>query len=625
MERTVVQKSSSAMYLLFAEGFCFLLISVAIISCGFVLNFHNDFDYIQVESEHDYTQYWVGFVLFFTAFVAIAAGAWQRTRWLVLLAMSLFFVSILVSLFALVVEGNDWVDHKNNVRLIDFWESEDYECKSKSGKCSCEATGESPKPISDALDCETLEKLDYLYGGLTCCILAGVFLALSSIIIVMIFIPIRPFTVPVPKKKIKKITVLEEKPKPTLVAYRPPPKIPVEPKPRVEEILVRQRVRNPERVIVAPDREPPTEVEEIVLRERKPQQIRTVHEEARPQNPEVVYGIPRTRTLIYDRPRFEPVERQALAPVEPPPEQDPDDQEYDVGRFVHKVHPTPSELPAAGIENGFTVNPNFGRESALPPEPEPVYYSRKEMKPPVHYAREEAAPVKYVRREAPGPVHYAREEPAPIKYVRREAPGQVRYVQKPTVVYKKRPHVVHERALVPVRRSVERPRRIVVVPQRPRPSYVVRKPAPRQIVRRQRAYSDEGPGLERVRVVRPQKRLVYTTRPRAVRTYRAAPKRSQWQRVRSNSDEGARLYRDSPQRERPGVIYTDREIAMAQENAQGSYPAAAKPKVLTSENRGQAKPVSAHIPQQNNGVYDRRLEAQLPSADQWERRPHTPY
>ena len=59
----MAHKSGSAMYLLFAEGFCFLLISVAIISCGFALNFHNDFDYIKVESEHDYTQYWVGFVV----------------------------------------------------------------------------------------------------------------------------------------------------------------------------------------------------------------------------------------------------------------------------------------------------------------------------------------------------------------------------------------------------------------------------------------------------------------------------------------------------------------------------------------------------------------------------------
>jgi hypothetical protein len=53
------------------------------------------------------------------------------------------------------------------------------------------------KLISGILDCDTLERLDYLYGALVCCILAGIFLALSSIIIVMIFIPIRAFTVPV--------------------------------------------------------------------------------------------------------------------------------------------------------------------------------------------------------------------------------------------------------------------------------------------------------------------------------------------------------------------------------------------------------------------------------------------
>ena len=138
-------------------------------------------------------------------------------------------------------------------------------------------------------------------------------------------------------------------------------------------------------------------------------------------------------------------------------------------------------------------------------------------------------------------------------------------------------------------------------------------------------HSDEGPGLERVRVVRPQKRLVYTTRPRGVRTYRAAQEtpRMLWPRVRSNSDEGPRLYRNTLKRERPGVIYTDQEIAMARGNAHDSRPVPAKPKVFTRENRGRNMPVSAHIP--NNGVYDRRLEANLPSADQWERRPHTPY
>jgi hypothetical protein len=56
-------KSSSALYLLFAEGFCFLLIGAAVIACGFVLNYQSDFDYDIVDEQHDYTQYWVGFVV----------------------------------------------------------------------------------------------------------------------------------------------------------------------------------------------------------------------------------------------------------------------------------------------------------------------------------------------------------------------------------------------------------------------------------------------------------------------------------------------------------------------------------------------------------------------------------
>lgn len=59
----MVRKSYSALYLLFVEGFCFLLIAATVIACGFVLNYHDDFDYDQVDAEHDYTQYWVGMVV----------------------------------------------------------------------------------------------------------------------------------------------------------------------------------------------------------------------------------------------------------------------------------------------------------------------------------------------------------------------------------------------------------------------------------------------------------------------------------------------------------------------------------------------------------------------------------
>ena len=113
----------------------------------------------------------------------------------VLTAMFLFFICILVSLFALVVEGNDWIKHKNGVRSKEFWESE-FEPQKCTGETSCKCPGAN-EPISDHVGCKALERLNYLYGGLVCCILVGIFLALSSIIIVMIFIPIRPFTVAV--------------------------------------------------------------------------------------------------------------------------------------------------------------------------------------------------------------------------------------------------------------------------------------------------------------------------------------------------------------------------------------------------------------------------------------------
>ena len=56
--------------------------------------------------------------------------------------MFLFLVSILVCLFALVVEGNDWINHKNDVRRMEFWESEDYQCDSPdSTSCVCLKAG----------------------------------------------------------------------------------------------------------------------------------------------------------------------------------------------------------------------------------------------------------------------------------------------------------------------------------------------------------------------------------------------------------------------------------------------------------------------------------------------------
>jgi hypothetical protein len=66
--------------------------------------------------------------------------------------MSLFLVSILVSLFALVIEGYDWVKHKNSVRSKGFWESEDYVCISPtSTSCVCNHPGGGKDEISDLI------------------------------------------------------------------------------------------------------------------------------------------------------------------------------------------------------------------------------------------------------------------------------------------------------------------------------------------------------------------------------------------------------------------------------------------------------------------------------------------
>ena len=61
MEEERKRKSSaSAMYLLYAEGCCLLLLGTVVLVCGFIVNFHKDFDAVTVEAQFDYPQYWVG-------------------------------------------------------------------------------------------------------------------------------------------------------------------------------------------------------------------------------------------------------------------------------------------------------------------------------------------------------------------------------------------------------------------------------------------------------------------------------------------------------------------------------------------------------------------------------------
>ena len=127
-----------------------------------------------------------------------------------------------------------------------------------------------------------------------------------------------------------------------------------------------------------------------------------------------------------------------------------------------QVHPTPQE---PGLEEGFTVNPNFRKENTLP-EPE-------EIQPqPMHFASREADP----------PVRYIQQQPAPVRYIRREEPQQVRYVRQPRIVYE-RP-AVRERAMVPVHKG-----QVVIHSKRPKPSYIIRREGERPLlaVRRRRA------------------------------------------------------------------------------------------------------------------------------------------
>ena len=124
------------------------------------------------------------------------------------------------------------------------------------------------------------------------------------------------------------------------------------------------------------------------------------------------------------------------------------------------------------MENGFIVNPNYKKPEIIsePDEPDQVHYGIQELEPPVRHVETEQPIVRYVRREEP-----VRE----VRYVR----------QAPRVVYERRPRVVEERALVPVRKS--RPKgHVAIRSNRLKPSYVIQRPGQRPLiaVRRARSY-----------------------------------------------------------------------------------------------------------------------------------------
>lgn len=125
--------------------------------------------------------------------------------------------------------------------------------------------------------------------------------------------------------------------------------------------------------------------------------------------------------------------------------------------------------------------------------------------------------------------------------------------------------------------------------------------------------SDEGPALLRNAGYRGQPEPTRDVYPKT-RKFHEGPQapRMMYQRPRANSD--------GTQRRQPARIYTDREI----EIAGGERPF--NDENFPATNLGNGQPISANIPHaKGTEEYDRILEANLPAADQWGRRPRTPY
>lgn len=187
-------KSIAAMTFLTLIGFGFLLFSMVAIACGFIINYHNDFQATDggteleatLQAQFDYSQYWLGFPYFITAILSIFSGTVQKRRSLNITTAVFFHICIVLGLFAIVLEGTDWVMWKNMYREHQVWEDkDDYTCTSDGKKCVCSASGQLPRSISAFATCSNISTLSGLYGGIVASGIMGIFLSLAGIVVIL--------------------------------------------------------------------------------------------------------------------------------------------------------------------------------------------------------------------------------------------------------------------------------------------------------------------------------------------------------------------------------------------------------------------------------------------------------
>ncbi|XP_028407918.1 uncharacterized protein LOC114530550 [Dendronephthya gigantea] len=133
-------KSIPAMVFLTLISVGFLLFGLVTVVCGFVLNYHANFKAseggerlkLHVEAQFDYTQYWLGFPFLITGALSMVSGMVQKDRSLTIVTFVFLFICVILSLFAMILEGVDWVEWNNRDRLFKALKTDDYRCETKT-------------------------------------------------------------------------------------------------------------------------------------------------------------------------------------------------------------------------------------------------------------------------------------------------------------------------------------------------------------------------------------------------------------------------------------------------------------------------------------------------------------
>ncbi|CAB3993882.1 Hypothetical predicted protein, partial [Paramuricea clavata] len=188
-------RSIAALVFLTIIGVGFLFFGLVTITCGFIVNYLEDFEVTDggqalesaVESEFDYTQYWLGFPFLITAVLSVCSGLFQTTRSLTSTTVVFFHLCIILSLFAMVLEGVDWVTWKNMDSLRKNWEDKDgYSCSSVGHSCVCaHTTTNATMPVSSWASCSNISSLSGLFGAITASAIIGIFLSLAGIVVIL--------------------------------------------------------------------------------------------------------------------------------------------------------------------------------------------------------------------------------------------------------------------------------------------------------------------------------------------------------------------------------------------------------------------------------------------------------